>query len=185
MGIWLGRAVNSSCTEFLFSVLIYYLSEQMFTLPPIPSGVKQVNINDIGCDPTSCLFLVSVRRVSPRFSIPPSNHEVMPGGSVNLTCVAVGSPMPYVKWIVGEVELTKEDDMPMGRNVLELINITHSANYTCEAMSSLGVIHATAQITVKGKTLSLVTCIHPQCQRAAWETDVTIILVGEWDRKNS
>lgn len=64
--------------------------------------------------------------------------------------------MPYVKWMVGAVELTKEDEMPMGRNVLELVNITQSANYTCEALSSLGVISATAQITVKGKLVPIV-----------------------------
>ncbi|XP_076730598.1 protein tyrosine phosphatase receptor type Fa isoform X11 [Maylandia zebra] len=92
---------------------------------------------------------VRVRRVPPRFSIPPTNHEVMPGGSVNLTCVAVGAPMPYVKWISGEVELTREDEMPIGRNVLELTNIRQSANYTCVAISSLGMIETTAQITVK------------------------------------
>ncbi|XP_068095570.1 receptor-type tyrosine-protein phosphatase F isoform X8 [Hyperolius riggenbachi] len=92
---------------------------------------------------------VRVRRVAPRFSIPPSNHEVMPGGSVNLTCVAVGAPMPYVKWMAGAEELTKEDDMPVGRNVLELTNIRESANYTCVAISSLGMIEAVAQITVK------------------------------------
>ncbi|XP_078791223.1 receptor-type tyrosine-protein phosphatase F isoform X2 [Oryzias latipes] len=92
---------------------------------------------------------VRVRRVPPRFSIPPSNLEVMPGGSVNLTCVAVGSPMPYVKWMKGEVELTKEEDMPLGRNVLEVTNIRESANYTCVAISSLGTIEATAQVTVK------------------------------------
>ncbi|XP_067368620.1 protein tyrosine phosphatase receptor type Fa isoform X19 [Channa argus] len=90
-----------------------------------------------------------VRRVPPRFSIPPTNHEVMPGGSVNLTCVAVGAPMPYVKWMSGEVELTREEEMPIGRNVLELTNIRQSANYTCVAMSSLGMIETTAQITVK------------------------------------
>ncbi|XP_075037786.1 receptor-type tyrosine-protein phosphatase F isoform X17 [Mixophyes fleayi] len=92
---------------------------------------------------------VRVRRVAPRFSIPPSNHEVMPGGSVNLTCVAVGAPMPYVKWMAGVEELTKEDEMPVGRNVLELTNIRESANYTCVAISSLGMIEAVAQITVK------------------------------------
>ncbi|XP_022047004.2 protein tyrosine phosphatase receptor type Fa isoform X9 [Acanthochromis polyacanthus] len=90
-----------------------------------------------------------VRRVPPRFSIPPTNHEVMPGGSINLTCVAVGAPMPYVKWMSGEVELTREDEMPIGRNVLELTNIRQSANYTCVAISSLGMIETTAQITVK------------------------------------
>ncbi|XP_077306815.1 receptor-type tyrosine-protein phosphatase F isoform X11 [Lithobates pipiens] len=92
---------------------------------------------------------VRVRRVAPRFSIPPSNQEVMPGGSVNLTCVAVGAPMPYVKWMAGAEELTKEEEMPVGRNVLELTNIRESANYTCVAISSLGVIEAVAQITVK------------------------------------
>lgn len=63
--------------------------------------------------------------------------------------------MPYVKWMTGEVELTKEDEMPIGRNVLELTNIRKSANYTCVAMSSLGMIEATAQVTVKGKVLSI------------------------------
>ncbi|XP_056599184.1 receptor-type tyrosine-protein phosphatase F isoform X2 [Triplophysa dalaica] len=92
---------------------------------------------------------VRVRRVPPRFSIPPTNHEVMPGGSVNLTCVAVGAPMPYVKWMEGEVELTKDEEMPVGRNVLELTNIRQSANYTCVAISSLGMIDATAQVSVK------------------------------------
>ncbi|XP_050933160.1 receptor-type tyrosine-protein phosphatase F isoform X6 [Lates calcarifer] len=92
---------------------------------------------------------VRVRRVPPRFSIPPTNHEVMPGGSVNLTCVAVGAPMPYVKWMTGELELTREEEMPIGRNVLELTNIRQSANYTCVAISSLGMIETTAQIIVK------------------------------------
>uniref|UniRef100_A0A665WW10 Receptor-type tyrosine-protein phosphatase F n=1 Tax=Echeneis naucrates TaxID=173247 RepID=A0A665WW10_ECHNA len=92
---------------------------------------------------------VRVRRVPPRFSIPPTNQEVMPGGSINLTCVAVGSPMPYVKWTMGLVELTKEEEMPLGRNVLEVTNIRESANYTCVAISSLGMIEATAQVTVK------------------------------------
>uniref|UniRef100_A0A8C5W8J9 Receptor-type tyrosine-protein phosphatase S n=1 Tax=Microcebus murinus TaxID=30608 RepID=A0A8C5W8J9_MICMU len=76
-------------------------------------------------------------------------HEIMPGGNVNITCVAVGSPMPYVKWMQGAEDLTPEDDMPVGRNVLELTDVKDSANYTCVAMSSLGVIEAVAQITVK------------------------------------
>ncbi|XP_059396023.1 receptor-type tyrosine-protein phosphatase S-like isoform X19 [Carassius carassius] len=93
--------------------------------------------------------LREVRRVPPRFSIPPTDSEIMPGGSVNITCVAVGSPMPYVKWMLGSEDLTPEDDMPIGRNVLELTDVRQSANYTCVAMSTLGVIEAVAQITVK------------------------------------
>uniref|UniRef100_A0A452RIY3 protein-tyrosine-phosphatase n=1 Tax=Ursus americanus TaxID=9643 RepID=A0A452RIY3_URSAM len=88
--------------------------------------------------------------ISPIFSLlPMSFHEIMPGGNVNITCVAVGSPMPYVKWMQGAEDLTPEDDMPVGRNVLELTDVKDSANYTCVAMSSLGVIEAVAQITVK------------------------------------
>ncbi|XP_028299890.1 receptor-type tyrosine-protein phosphatase S isoform X8 [Gouania willdenowi] len=93
--------------------------------------------------------LREVRRVAPRFSIPPTSQEIMPGGSVNITCVAVGSPMPYVKWMLNSEDLTPEDEMPVGRNVLELTSVRESANYTCVAMSSLGIIEAVAQITVK------------------------------------
>ncbi|XP_018590269.2 receptor-type tyrosine-protein phosphatase F isoform X3 [Scleropages formosus] len=120
---------------------------------------------------------VRVRRVPPRFSIPPTNHEVMPGGSVNLTCVAVGAPMPYVKWMAGLVELTKEDEMPVGRNVLELTNIRESANYTCVAISSLGMIEATAQITVKALP-------KPPTSLIVTETTATSVTLT-WDSGNS
>ncbi|XP_036438935.1 protein tyrosine phosphatase receptor type Db [Colossoma macropomum] len=93
--------------------------------------------------------LRDVRRVPPRFSVPPMDYEIMPGGGVNITCQAVGVPMPYVKWMLGTEDLTPEDDMPIGKNVLELTDVRQSANYTCVAMSTLGVIETVAQITVK------------------------------------
>ncbi|XP_030647921.1 protein tyrosine phosphatase receptor type Fa isoform X4 [Chanos chanos] len=117
-----------------------------------------------------------VRRVPPRFSIPPTNQEVMPGGSVNLTCVAVGAPMPYVKWMAGDVELTKEEEMPIGRNVLELTNIRQSANYTCVAMSSLGMIETTAQISVKALP-------RPPTSLIVTETTATSVTLT-WDSGN-
>ncbi|XP_031415994.1 receptor-type tyrosine-protein phosphatase S-like isoform X4 [Clupea harengus] len=92
---------------------------------------------------------VRVRRVAPRFTIPPTSHEIMPGGSINITCVAVGSPMPYVKWMLNSEDLTPEDSMPVGRNVLELESVRESANYTCVAISSLGIIESVAQVIVK------------------------------------
>ncbi|XP_048671527.1 receptor-type tyrosine-protein phosphatase F isoform X16 [Marmota marmota marmota] len=120
---------------------------------------------------------VRVRRVAPRFSIPPSSQEVMPGGSVNLTCVAVGAPMPYVKWMMGAEELTKEDEMPVGRNVLELSNVVRSANYTCVAISSLGMIEATAQVTVKALP-------KPPIDLMVTETTATSVTLT-WDSGNS
>ncbi|XP_058536032.1 receptor-type tyrosine-protein phosphatase F isoform X4 [Ochotona princeps] len=120
---------------------------------------------------------VRVRRVAPRFSIPPSSQEVMPGGNVNLTCVAVGAPMPYVKWMMGAEELTKEDEMPIGRNVLELSGVTRSANYTCVAISSLGMIEATAQVTVKALP-------KPPIDVVVTETTATSVTLT-WDSGNS
>ncbi|XP_049334863.1 receptor-type tyrosine-protein phosphatase F isoform X3 [Astyanax mexicanus] len=119
---------------------------------------------------------VRVRRVPPRFSIPPTNQEVMPGGSINLTCVAVGAPMPYVKWMVGEVELTKEEEMPIGRNVLELTNIRQSANYTCVAISSLGMVETVAQVTVKALP-------KPPTSLTVTETTATSVTLT-WDSGN-
>ncbi|XP_036203650.1 receptor-type tyrosine-protein phosphatase F isoform X9 [Myotis myotis] len=118
-----------------------------------------------------------VRRVAPRFSIPPTSQEVMPGGSVNLTCVAVGAPMPYVKWMMGAEELTKEDEMPVGRNVLELNNVVRSANYTCVAISSLGMIEAVAQVTVKALP-------NPPIDLVVTETTATSVTLT-WDSGNS
>lgn len=89
----------------------------------------------------------------------------MPGGSVNITCVAVGSPMPYVKWMLGVEDLTPEDEMPIGRNVLELNSVRESANYTCVAMSSLGIIEATAQVLVKSKSCPHCRINHGERQR--------------------
>ncbi|XP_014844012.1 PREDICTED: receptor-type tyrosine-protein phosphatase delta-like isoform X6 [Poecilia mexicana] len=120
--------------------------------------------------------LREVRRVPPRFSISPNNHEIMPGGSVNITCVAVGSPMPYVKWMLGMEDLTPEDEMPIGRNVLELNGVRESANYTCVAMSSLGIIEATAQVLVK-------TLPKPPGTPIVTETTPTSVTIT-WDSGN-
>eukprot|EP00063_Salmo_salar_P021576 XP_013996411.1 PREDICTED: receptor-type tyrosine-protein phosphatase delta-like isoform X6 [Salmo salar] len=117
-----------------------------------------------------------LRRVPPRFSILPSNHEIMPSGSINITCVAVGSPMPYVKWMLGSEDLTPEDEMPVGRNVLELNGIRESANYTCVAMSSLGIIEATAQVSVK-------TLPKPPGTPIVTETTATSVTIT-WDSGN-
>ncbi|KAL6262188.1 hypothetical protein P5V15_007285 [Pogonomyrmex californicus] len=74
----------------------------------------------------------------------------MLGGALNLTCVAVGAPMPYVKWRRDPaVDLTPEDNLPVGKNVLILTDIKESANYTCTAASDLGVIEATTMVKVQ------------------------------------
>ncbi|XP_063235458.1 tyrosine-protein phosphatase Lar isoform X2 [Bacillus rossius redtenbacheri] len=108
--------------------------------------------NSVGTEYSQSMMLyVKVRRVPPQFSIPPPPvHEVMLNSALNLTCVAVGSPMPFVKWRKGPAtDITPEDKLPIGRNVLELTDIRESANYTCVAASALGVIEATTQVKVQ------------------------------------
>uniref|UniRef100_L7M5R8 protein-tyrosine-phosphatase n=1 Tax=Rhipicephalus pulchellus TaxID=72859 RepID=L7M5R8_RHIPC len=107
--------------------------------------------NSVGTaiSPMATLF-VRVRRVPPYFSIPPeSTYEVSPGATLNLTCVAVGSPMPFVRWRKGHVDLTADSEVPVGRNVLVLENVRESANYTCVAGSTLGSIEHVSQVLVQ------------------------------------
>lgn len=99
---------------------------------------------------------MKIRRVPPQFSRPPDPiSEVMLGGSLNLTCVAVGSPMPFVKWRLQDEDLTPENDLPVGKSILALNDIQTSAKYTCVASSSLGVIEAHAVVKVQCKFVAL------------------------------
>ncbi|XP_029346841.1 tyrosine-protein phosphatase Lar, partial [Acyrthosiphon pisum] len=107
--------------------------------------------NTVGTQHATTMQLwVRVRRVPPQFSIPPPTMEkVKVGENISIPCVAVGSPMPYVKWRRGKTtELSPEDKLPVGRNVLNLTNVEVSDNYTCIAASSLGMIEATTFIKV-------------------------------------
>ncbi|KAI8121523.1 Tyrosine-protein phosphatase Lar [Lucilia cuprina] len=107
--------------------------------------------NSVGTEHSKATNLyVKVRRVPPTFSRPPEPiNEVMLGSNLNLSCIAVGSPMPHVKWMNGAQDLTPENNIPIGRNIIELTNIQQSANYTCIAASSLGQIEATAVVKVQ------------------------------------
>ncbi|XP_025161579.1 tyrosine-protein phosphatase Lar isoform X7 [Harpegnathos saltator] len=108
--------------------------------------------NTVGTEYSKSITLyVKQRRVSPTFSIPPPLlTEVMMGASLNLTCVAVGAPMPFVKWRKDPAtDLTPDDNLPVGKNVLVLNDIQESANYTCTAASDLGIIDAAAMVKVQ------------------------------------
>ena len=94
--------------------------------------------------------ICTVRRSPPHFSVVPENVEVTRGGSVNLTCIADGSPLPYVRWRHGAVELTPEASIPRGTNVLMLTDIRQSATYTCVAESELGRTESDVQVSVIG-----------------------------------
>ncbi|XP_062573479.1 receptor-type tyrosine-protein phosphatase F-like isoform X2 [Saccostrea cucullata] len=94
----------------------------------------------------AAMLYIRVRGVPPIFTLPPKRVEVDPNGSVNLTCVAVGSPMPHVMWRDGATELGKP---VIGKNVLQLKNVTESKNYTCVASSYLGNIEHIGEVIIK------------------------------------
>ncbi|XP_015173423.1 PREDICTED: tyrosine-protein phosphatase Lar isoform X10 [Polistes dominula] len=108
--------------------------------------------NSVGTEYSkSTMLYVKVRRVAPSFSIPPPPvSDVTLGASLNLTCVAVGAPMPVVQWRkYPATDITPDDNLPVGKNVLFLTDIQESANYTCTASSQIGVIHATSMVKVQ------------------------------------
>ena len=93
------------------------------------------------------------RRIAPKFTRALEDVRIMPGQDVNLTCVAVGSPMPFVKWRQGGTEITTDDNLEsiIGKNVLQLVDVKESKNYTCEASSDLGNIEHLVQVIVEGE----------------------------------
>ncbi|XP_018321006.1 tyrosine-protein phosphatase Lar-like [Agrilus planipennis] len=97
------------------------------------------------------LLYVKVRRVPPQITRPPPPiNEVALGSHLNLTCVAAGSPMPFVKWRKANGEEVGSDQvLPIGLNTLILTDIHESANYTCIANSSLGLAEAVTQVKVQ------------------------------------
>ena len=102
-------------------------------------------MNDV--DAIAC---IPVRRVPPHFTIPPEKeYRVMVGADVNLTCVAVGSPMPHVKWQRDAQDVYPDMVPSIGKNVLRLHAIQDSHNYTCVAASKLGIIEASTTVRVQ------------------------------------
>lgn len=99
------------------------------------------------------IFSIAVRRVPPHFSVKLEDvYEVDPNGSLSIPCVAVGSPMPVVKWRQGYHDVNPEEDPPHGQNWLNLTGIRETTNYTCVAQSDLGNIEKDLQIKVRGKS---------------------------------
>ncbi|CAL2032981.1 unnamed protein product [Caenorhabditis brenneri] len=94
---------------------------------------------------------VKVRRVPPYFSYKLERQYVVGvGGNINLTCVAVGYPMPRVFWKKTDfMVLDDPSTAPIGKNVLTLTHVESTENFTCVAVSQLGNIEATTTVIAK------------------------------------
>ncbi|KAL1452352.1 hypothetical protein MTO96_043815, partial [Rhipicephalus appendiculatus] len=99
---------------------------------------------------SATLFVRALQWESPYFTFTPeSTYVVSPGETLNLTCVAEGSPMPYVRWRKGVVYLPSDSENLIHRNVLVLENVRESANYTCVSGSLMGIIEHVSQVLVQ------------------------------------
>ncbi len=107
--------------------------------------------NELGTEYSySAQLYVRVRRVPPHFTIPPDKeYRVMLGEDLNVTCVAVGSPMPHVKWQRDSQDMSPDTAPAIGKNVLKLKAIREGHNYTCVAASKLGIIEARTRVRVQ------------------------------------
>ncbi|XP_061380842.1 hemicentin-1-like isoform X2 [Danaus plexippus] len=61
------------------------------------------------------------------------------GQQVILTCIVDGSPYPFVRWLLNDVEVTRTGKYSFNDNTLSFTgSIDDSGTYTCEASNSLG-----------------------------------------------
>ena len=74
---------------------------------------------------------VIVRSVPPHFSIPPESVEVLPGGAANLTCVAVGSPVPVVRWRQGTITIDNDSVSSSSYLLVSRLMHIHVDWYAC------------------------------------------------------
>ncbi|KAI6232755.1 hypothetical protein M3Y99_01000100 [Aphelenchoides fujianensis] len=96
---------------------------------------------------------IAERQNPPYFSFKlPHVHKVPTGGAVNLTCVAVGFPMPRVFWKRESdgVVLNDPQTAPIGKNVLTVTDVRKTETYKCVAVSKLGSIGASTMVEPEG-----------------------------------
>lgn len=101
---------------------------------------RQSDFDVRGCGQPNALCEVEERygNIKQKFSI---NGMAKVGNSLTLAPIR---PSP------GDTEMMAGNDPPIGRNILELVNIQQSENYTCLAASTLGTIEATTFVRVQG-----------------------------------
>ncbi|XP_046551043.1 tyrosine-protein phosphatase Lar-like [Haliotis rubra] len=87
--------------------------------------------------------------VAPSFKPASLSVKVKFAGSTSLTCEAEGDPVPRVIWLLrGKILKRKSDN---GKNVLRLMRLRGSGNYTCTASNIAGNVSQVYNVTVAAK----------------------------------
>ncbi len=87
--------------------------------------------------------------------------ELQPGEPVSIKCMATGTPLPMVTWLLDEIPPGELDGVRQGDyvtkdgNVVSFVNISsigteHGGEWSCIARSEVGDIRYSAVLTVHG-----------------------------------
>ncbi|XP_071117969.1 hemicentin-1-like [Haliotis cracherodii] len=112
------------------------------------AGVYYCNATNVFGSTISKYATLQIAAV-PRITTQPKPVKIRRGGSVNLTCTAVGPPQPLITWRLNNQDL-QEVASQAGSNVLILRNVKRSANYTCVAHNTVGRTQAVFPVWVGG-----------------------------------
>ena len=86
----------------------------------------------------------------PLSQVSPTNITLLPGMTVDIHCVATGSPLPTITWLVNSTTLTSRYEQTLGNSVkVATLNVSRGGNYICIALS--GGSFTTAVVRVKGE----------------------------------
>ena len=114
------------------------------------------------CSEHGMIIVISV--LAPSFTKVSGNVlRLYPDGGITLDCKAFGIPKPTVQWTRSLVPL------PQGRSeeldgglVISDMQEQDSGNYTCTASNAVGVINATTELLLRGKTSMLLKGSTPE-----------------------
>nr|XP_027208326.1 receptor-type tyrosine-protein phosphatase F-like [Penaeus vannamei] len=84
--------------------------------------------------------------------LPDTPIEVTQGASLNVTCAAEGTPMPYVQWVKRDENLHRINmsERVLGEAILVLDGVSDSDSYTCEAESESGFVSREIDVLALG-----------------------------------
>lgn len=102
-----------------------------------------------------------IEEESPKFLEVFKSEELRPGEQLSLKCMAAGSPLPMITWLLDDLSINDLNGIRYGdyvtkdSNVISFINISsvtteHGGQWSCLAKSHLAEIRYSAQIYVVG-----------------------------------
>ena len=107
------------------------------------------------------LYIYYFLAVVPSITTDPSSKNVSLNGNVNLTCEAVGFPIPYILWFHNDSVAVDSQviSVPVANNravtstlTIVMAMVNDSGNYFCQALSSAGSMTSqVARVLVQSK----------------------------------